>query len=200
MPSLGGRLRAARISRGLTHAQAANKFGCDRSLITKLESTGARYWGVYKLTQLASIYHVSVFDLMIRGYEKEPCLHQHARILLIDDEPVQRLIYTEYIKRAFPLATITAYSNAPDALDWLQSHPVSIIVTDYKMPIMDGQQLLMSLNTIKLNRNTPCIIMTQSVEIKAIRDIAKQSGALYFDKRQPKKVFTTLISDLLNIS
>jgi transcriptional regulator with XRE-family HTH domain len=53
------KLRTARLSAGLTQAQAAAKFGRHQSMISKLES-GERRVDVIELAELASLYRISL--------------------------------------------------------------------------------------------------------------------------------------------
>lgn len=62
------------------------------------------------------------------------------KILIVDDniEFVNELTY--FLKRTFP--NIANVSNGIEALDFLKNQPVDIIISDYRMPKMNGIVLL----------------------------------------------------------
>lgn len=67
------------------------------------------------------------------------------RVLIADDEPLQTRILGEIIKRLRPQYEITASGNGKEALEFIQSNPVDIVITDIKMPVMDGLEMLENL-------------------------------------------------------
>jgi two-component system, response regulator YesN len=68
------------------------------------------------------------------------------RILIVDDE---ELIRTGISIRLSDLSGVTvsaALSNGRKALDWLQDHFADICITDVRMPVVDGLQLIEEIN------------------------------------------------------
>ncbi len=63
-------------------------------------------------------------------------------IIVVDDEPTTSLAIKDYIattnKDFFVAATFT---NAPDALTYLQQNPVNVVIADICMPEMDGLEM-----------------------------------------------------------
>lgn len=64
-------------------------------------------------------------------------------ILLVDDEPTQRLIVSRWLRRA-GYAVQTA-SNGREALEMLQQGNFPLLITDWEMPEMDGAALCSAL-------------------------------------------------------
>ncbi|HET6398809.1 MAG TPA: response regulator [Candidatus Thermoplasmatota archaeon] len=71
----------------------------------------------------------------------EPPLHQ-ACILIVDDEPDILAATKSYLHRAFPTIAIETASSGPAALELVGLRPIDAILSDYRMPGMDGLQLL----------------------------------------------------------
>ncbi len=67
------------------------------------------------------------------------------RILIVDDERIIlngiRMMIEEELKLAFPTDIVTA-SNAPQALELLEYFRPDLILTDIRMPVMDGFELI----------------------------------------------------------
>lgn len=67
-------------------------------------------------------------------------MDQQANLLLVDDEDHFRdALCRRLKKRGFSVATA---SDGPSALDMLAKQPIDVVVTDVKMPGMDGIELL----------------------------------------------------------
>lgn len=65
------------------------------------------------------------------------------RVLFADDEPIMRIAFRKMIeegKARFALAA--AVANGAEALSYISTNPVDIVVTDLKMPVMDGLELI----------------------------------------------------------
>ncbi|MDG5785987.1 response regulator [Evansella sp. AB-P1] len=63
-------------------------------------------------------------------------------ILLVEDERWVRTAIRKVIeKTGLPFRVVMEATNGMEALNWLQIHTVSLIVTDIRMPLMDGLAL-----------------------------------------------------------
>jgi two-component system response regulator YesN len=66
-------------------------------------------------------------------------------ILVVDDEPRHRAGLANMLRRLRPAYKISEARNGADALRFVEANPVDIIITDIKMPIMDGLQFIENL-------------------------------------------------------
>jgi CheY-like chemotaxis protein len=84
----------------------------------------------------------------------------HARILLVDDNALgmsaRKTVLEELGHR------IATASNGPDALDQFARHKFDLVVTDYKMPRMDGLELISRLRG--LAPDLPIILISGYVD------------------------------------
>ena len=65
------------------------------------------------------------------------------RVLVVDDEPIMRDAYTsliEWEENGFSL--VGSVHNGKVALEFMRENPVDIVITDLKMPVMSGLELI----------------------------------------------------------
>lgn len=64
-----------------------------------------------------------------------------TNIILVDDESGQLEIMKQIIAELYPDFTILCFDNSRKALEYISSHSVDAVITDIKMPGLDGIQL-----------------------------------------------------------
>jgi two-component system response regulator AtoC len=95
-------------------------------------------------------------------------------ILLVDDEPLFRENLSEFL--TYQLGHIvTQCDNGRDALELFKKTPFPMVLTDIRMPGMDGIELLRSLKALPQGRVSDIVVMT------AYRDIDTANQALRED-------------------
>ena len=86
-----------------------------------------------------------------------------ARILIVDDEPALRNLFAKWLIRAGCPHVRTA-ENGREAIDRINEDEVDVLITDVRMPVMDGVMLVQTLCDKKLG--LPCIIFaTGAIDI-----------------------------------
>src|SRR5437660_197475 len=83
-----------------------------------------------------------------------------ARILLVDDN-VHGLSARKQVLEELGHRIATA-ANGPDALEQFAHHKFDLVVTDYKMPRMDGRELIVRLR--KQSPELPIILISGFVD------------------------------------
>ena len=100
-----------------------------------------------------------------------------AQILVVDDDPMVLDVLTNIFKPyRSDLACITA-KNGKEALKALNQFEIDLIITDLRMPIMDGFELLEHLK--KDYPNMPVFLMT-SFRGEEVDDRLKEIGSPYY--------------------
>ena len=61
------------------------------------------------------------------------------QVLLVEDNPLIRGLLLESLK---PLAAVSGFANAWEALSWAKKQRPDLILTDYRMPGLSGLELL----------------------------------------------------------
>ena len=63
-------------------------------------------------------------------------------LIIVDDEEITRIAVSGYIQKKHPEFRVSGlFSNGADALRFLRENPVSVVITDIRMPRMDGLEL-----------------------------------------------------------
>ncbi|MFM2195297.1 MAG: hypothetical protein RL092_897, partial [Bacteroidota bacterium] len=98
------------------------------------------------------------------------------KALLVDDSESARMVLTEMLSSLG--FTVIVAKDAYEAIDIFEveqksSHPLSLMVVDWKMPGMDGLQLVRELRA-KEGVEVPSILMVTAYGIESMREAAKQ--------------------------
>ncbi len=99
-----------------------------------------------------------------------------ARILIADDEEAQRNGLASII-RSWGFGTETA-ADGQEALEKLMADPAAVLITDLKMPRMDGFELLRRLPAE--NIHVPAIVLTAFGNIETAVSTMHELGAYWF--------------------
>ncbi len=95
------------------------------------------------------------------------------KILLVDDEPLILKALVRLLQRTpclcdgrlFKLELVT-FTDPSKALEYVRNHPVSLVLSDYRMPGMDGVELLTAIKT--LQPDTSRIIISGYADLNAL--------------------------------
>ena len=101
-----------------------------------------------------------------------------THILLVDDEPLVRHSLRDFL--TFQGFTVSAASNGKEALHLLKDYTADIVITDIKMPEMDGLVLLKQIRA--LYPNTPVILITSYGSIENAVEAMKEGAFDYITK------------------
>ena len=101
-----------------------------------------------------------------------------ARVLVVDDEPaICSLIESELGRREI---AVESTSNPENALEKLKENPIDIVLTDIKMPEMDGLTLLRRIKTVR--PGCEVIVMTAYASVETAREALKCGAVDYLTK------------------
>jgi DNA-binding NtrC family response regulator len=100
------------------------------------------------------------------------------KILVVDDEEDAReLFYTILSGEGY---TVTLANNGEAALNLLKGDPYDLVITDIKMPVMDGLQLLQEIR--KTGSKTDVIMVTAYGEVETYLKAMSLGAAEYINK------------------
>lgn len=112
-------------------------------------------------------------------------------ILIVDDEKIERRGIKSLLKKLNLELEIQETSNGKEALEYLLKNKIDILLTDIKMPFMDGIQLIE--NVRKNNINVKIVIFTGYEEFQYAKFAAKMGVKDYILKPvDPKEFKATL--------
>ena len=86
----------------------------------------------------------------------------NVKLLLVDDNPMVLGMLQQALS---PLAAVTTAGDAADALLKAVDDPPDLLVCDYRMPGMDGRQLVEKLRSRPPTANFPTVLMASKADI-----------------------------------
>lgn len=115
----------------------------------------------------------------------------HQTVLILDDVELNRELVKQYLD--FPDLKVLGAKNGQEGLSLVHDYNPDLIITDVRMPIMDGSRFAQHLKTNPLLNKIPIIVLTAST-IKQEEEAIRQ----YCDKflRKPIKR-KTLVSEVM---
>ena len=116
-----------------------------------------------------------------------PSTHQHedtidsnaTRVLIVDDRSTARSLLEGLAKSLVPGIVVESFADPLEALAHMQVVVPDLIITDYRMPGMDGIEFTRRIRAQKKLAEVPLIIVTV-VEDRQIRYQALENGATDF--------------------
>jgi len=100
-------------------------------------------------------------------------------IVIIDDRATNRNILTRLAKVAEPGGRVEAFADPVKALEWVKDNTPDLVVTDFKMPEMDGADFVRAFRKLPMCYDVPVIVVT-IYEDKNYRYQALEAGATDF--------------------
>ncbi|MEZ0168612.1 putative bifunctional diguanylate cyclase/phosphodiesterase [Microvirga sp. TS319] len=100
-------------------------------------------------------------------------------ILILDDKSTNRNIYSRLAQTTEDGAVVHAFASPEEALAWLESNTPDLIVTDFRMPSMDGAEFTRHVRNSSNGIDVPIIVIT-AYDDRAFRLSALDAGATDF--------------------
>jgi diguanylate cyclase (GGDEF)-like protein/PAS domain S-box-containing protein len=121
-------------------------------------------------------------------------------IVILDDRATNRNIYTRLAATLEEGVTVAAFADPQMALKWLAEHPADLVITDYKMPKLDGAEFTRRFREQPTGADTPVIVITV-YEDRSLRLRALEAGATDFlQSPVDHQEFLTRARNLLKLS
>lgn len=117
-------------------------------------------------------------------------------ILIVEDEVIERSVIKYLIKQNSFDLHIYETDNGKDALDLLHNEPIDILMTDIRMPIMDGLKLTEKAK--QLYPDIPIIFFSNYSDFSYVKKALKLHAANYIMKPIDPDEFKTTISNILS--
>ncbi len=94
--------------------------------------------------------------------------NRKKHILVVDDEPIILRSIKVWLGDDFHLSLV---SSGEMALEFLDMHPVDLVLLDYKMPTMDGPKVLEAIRNDERLSNLPVIFLTANNDRQSIINV-----------------------------
>ena len=106
-------------------------------------------------------------------------MQKKQTMLIVDDEEINRIILTDYFHKEFNLLEA---EDGQEALDYVYSQPVDIILLDLMMPKLNGFAVLDTLKAAPRYRNIPIVVTTGTEDNKSEALSMEKGAADYITK------------------
>ena len=100
-------------------------------------------------------------------------------IVIVDDQMTSRQILVQLVRSLEDGLNIQSFADPLEALNWTMRNPVDLVLTDYKMPEMNGIEFIRRFRRDPACENIP-IIMVTAIEDRSVRYDALEVGATDF--------------------
>src|SRR5260370_31419541 len=101
------------------------------------------------------------------------------KILVIDDQSTGRIVLSEIMRSLDASLEVATFADPLEAIEYARKHPVDMVLTDYKMPSLDGIEVIRRLRRIFGYEDVPIVCITV-VNDREVRYRALQAGATDF--------------------
>lgn len=104
------------------------------------------------------------------------------RLLIVDDSILMRDIIKETVEDAFPDVLTTVANNGDQAQKMLSQGHFDLVLCDWEMPALKGNQLLQWLRESSSHKTVPFIMITAKGEKEHIMEVMKLGVTDYIVK------------------
>jgi len=106
-------------------------------------------------------------------------LNKQRQVVIVDDQSTGRMILKKVIQKIADDITVIDFADPRQALLWLTTNPADLIITDYRMPGLNGIEFIEAIRSTKNGEHIP-IMMITVVSEKEVRYEALEAGATAF--------------------
>lgn len=109
-------------------------------------------------------------------------MNNQRQVVVVDDQSTGRMILEKIILQIADDITVIDFADPRKALNWLENNQADLIVTDYRMPGLNGIEFIEAVRNTVTGEHIP-IMMITVVSEKKVRHEALEAGATAFLNR-----------------
>lgn len=106
------------------------------------------------------------------------------KILIVDDDPMYGSVISDWLNVRYSAHTVT---SGMEAVSYLATEQVDLILLDYEMPILSGPKVLEMLRADSHTSNIPVVFLTGIGDKESISKVLEFKPQGYFLKTTPKE-------------
>jgi two-component system response regulator RpfG len=106
-------------------------------------------------------------------------LNGQKKVVIVDDQSTGRMILKKIIQQIADDIKVIDFADPKKALQWLSNNQANLIVTDYKMPGLNGIEFIKEVRKTTAGENIPLMMITVVSE-KEVRYEALDAGVTAF--------------------
>ena len=103
------------------------------------------------------------------------------RVLIVDDSFTSRRIMRQMLER-MGIEQFSEAENGREAIELIETEFFDLIVTDYNMPEVDGEQLSQFIRNQSTQQSVPVLMVTSETDTSRLAGIAQSGVSAVFDK------------------
>ena len=103
------------------------------------------------------------------------------RVLIVDDSFTSRRIMRQMLER-MGIEQFSEAENGREAIELVETEFFDLIVTDYNMPEVDGEQLSQFIRNQSTQQSVPVLMVTSETDTSRLAGIAQSGVSAVFDK------------------
>ena len=116
------------------------------------------------------------------------------KILLVDDHIILMDGIKSLLEQVKEFEVVAAKGSGEEALEYLKSHEIDLLISDYNLPGMDGLDLVKAVKRIL--PKTKIIVLSQHDEVHLVKEILKEGVQGYILKKDTHKELVTAITQV----
>ncbi len=124
----------------------------------------------------ASLEYIEPDQIVLDNYDVE-----NLNVLLVDDSATARR-HISRILNNLGIENLVLAENGKDAIEKLSEEEFDLVVTDFNMPEMDGQELVEYIRKDMGNTYMPILMVTSEEDETSLASIQKSGVSAIFDK------------------
>jgi diguanylate cyclase (GGDEF)-like protein/PAS domain S-box-containing protein len=120
-------------------------------------------------------------------------------VLILDDRVTNRRILARLAESVGADISVTSFADPREALSWVETHDADLVITDFKMPHLDGAEVTRRLRALPRTADVPIVVVT-AYDDRQFRLLALEAGATDFLLAPVDHVeFRTRVRNLLSL-
>ena len=104
---------------------------------------------------------------------------EKQKVMVVDDQPSICTSVGVILKSDY---SVLPFTSGKEALDFLASNMVDIVLLDYEMPNMTGYEVLLSIRTNRSTKDTPVIFLTAQTNDRMKQEMISRGANDYLCK------------------
>jgi YesN/AraC family two-component response regulator len=109
------------------------------------------------------------------------CMGKILEVVIVDDEAMITDLIESYVRFASRKSNIHTFNDSVAAKDYIAHNEIDVLITDYKMPHVDGLQLLAATSPSTTR------VMISGYVSEIAEEKLQQLKAIFFEKPVPMK-------------
>jgi len=118
------------------------------------------------------------------------------QVLYVDDDPQFADLVSRYLRRQSDRLSVVSATSADEGLSMLADRPIDCVVSDYKMPGMDGLEFLEAVRDV--NSELPFVLFTQRPPERIVEKALEAGVTEYLRKGGRRSRYILLANRILN--